>query len=199
MTREDPLDEIVRLTRGLDHWRDWTIEEHRRQAGDDAPVPYDEVVSPGEMLFLLTADGAEELDTIYTTHPERDTGRYWLSRIDTKTVRPSEAKTVLKMLREWYSHVASDIAAFQSQAKPAETQKYSDYLKRFRADVGFDLMSEGDTVRGLALQALEKGAIKTRRDWDALNELRVDISQTILSAYEMARVSDLMDAYEARQ
>lgn len=191
MTREDPLDEIVRLTRGLDHWRDWSIEEHRR--------PYGEVVSPGDMLFLLTEDGPEELEAIHTTHPERDTGRHWLSRIDPRTVRPSDARTVLKMLREWYSHVASDIRAFQGQAQPAEAQKYTDYLKRFRRDVGFDLMSEGNAVRGLALKALEKGAIKTRRDWDTLNELRVDISQTILSADEMARVSDLMDAYEARQ
>ena len=191
MTREAPLDEIVRLTRGLDHWRDWSIEEHRR--------PYGEAVSPGDMLSLLTEDGPEELEAIHTTHPERDTGRYWLSRIDPKTVRPSDARTVLRMLREWYSHVASDIRAFQGQAQPAEAQIYSDYLGRFRTDVGFDLMSEGNAVRGLALKALEKGAIKTRRDWDTLNELRVDISQTILSADEMARVSDLMDAYEARQ
>ncbi|WP_422025563.1 hypothetical protein [Roseovarius sp.] len=191
MTREDPMDEIVRLTRGLDHWRDWSIEEHRR--------PYGEVVSPGDMLFLLTEDGPEELEAIHTTHPERDTGRHWLSRIDPKTVRPSDARTVLKMLREWYSHVASDIRAFQDQAQPAETQIYSDYLGRFRTDVGFDLMSEGNAIRGLALKALENGAIKTRRDWDTLNELRVDISQTILSTDEMARVSDLMDGYEARQ
>ncbi len=149
-TAEQLLEETTRLTRGLDHWRNWNIEEYRRRAGCDAAIPYTEYVSPGGMLFILVPDGLQELEKLYDTLPANDTGAYWLAKVDPKAVRLPNARAALKQLRQWYSYTGSDIRFFQTKFGPDEAQKYTSYLERFHRDVGFDFMSEtGCSALGL--------------------------------------------------
>ena len=195
-TTEQLLDDIQRLMRGVDHWREWNIAEFRRQNGHKTPVPYQAFVSPGFMLCILVPNETDRVMDLCDKSPERDTSAYWLARIDRKAVSLSRARTVLKEIRRWYSHAASDIQYMQTKLESDEAQKFTDYLAQFRRDVGFDLFSESGLVLKVAHKVLKRGRLVNEEEWRLLKEVRDDLSQSILTDQEALEISDLMDQFE---
>jgi hypothetical protein len=195
-TTEQLLEEILRLARGMDHWRTWCISDFKRCAGAQAVVPYAEYASPGELLCSLVPDGAEELEKIYDLNPELDTSAYWSAKIDPTAVQLPTAKFVLKEIKQWYSHTASDLRFLQTKLNPDEAQKYTDYSKRFRCEVGFDLYAEAGLVEKTAKKVLKRGKIVSQEEWYMLKEVRDALSQTFVNGQELIKISNLMNKFE---
>lgn len=144
------------------------------------------------VLVCDAKDALEEFEKVYKT--DQDTLEYWLAKIDRSRLRIANARFVLREFQSWYSQEGSDILAYRSEVSAAA---YTDFLEEFRRDIGFDFISESGSVRKLALKVLKHGRVSCESDWEILQELRVDVSQTILSKGELAKLSEIMEVYEA--
>jgi len=159
--------ELIRLLEGLEFYRSWAISSLKRDKGTVTKDDLDQIVLPGS-FFLQIFD-------------------------DTKGSRCAE---VLKEVRQWYSHAASDLFNMANFGEEALAAEANEFLKDFRKEVGFDFYAEARLLRKTADEALKLRKITNPEDYYSLKELENDLSQSVISSNELARVSDLLRQFE---
>jgi hypothetical protein len=161
--------ELILLLKGLDFFRAWRLTSLK---GQRVGIPEEDLV--GEVVM---------------------SGSFFLQLFDeTKGRRCTE---ILKEVRVWYSHASSDLnyLANLSEKDRSEVRQFFD---DFQNNVGFSFHAEAGTLRKVADRALKRGKIGNEEEYYLLNELRNDLSQTVLKAEELASVSALFVSFEGR-
>ena len=167
--RKTARDDLVRLLVGLDYYRDWKIALRERAKGSVTQEDLNEIVMPGASFL-------EMFDTV--------PGRGCLA--------------VLKDIKQWYSHTASDLIYLSHVDGGAEAPAIKQFLKDFQNDVGFDFFSEAGVLEKVAKTVLKKGKVVREEEYFCLKELELDLSQTVLSAEDLDTVSALLRDFERR-
>jgi hypothetical protein len=166
-TRETHRQELIRLLKGLDFYREWRMSSlTKERVGVSQEELACEVVMPGS-VFLQLFD-------------------------ETKGKRCTE---VLTDIRAWYSHTASDLN-WLARSSDEDRNDVRQFLENFRKEVGFHFHDEAGALRKLADRALKRGNIANEEEYYLLNELRNDLSQSILKAQELADVSALLNLFD---
>ena len=104
--------------------------------------------------------------------------------------------SILKEVHAWYSQAASDLTRL-ARLSSENRSEVNGFLDAFRNEVGFSFHAEAGTLRKLAVRCLKNGRIPSEDAYRLLDELRTDLSQTILDQDELARLSVILDAFEA--
>ncbi|MBV2359093.1 hypothetical protein KUH32_04835 [Thalassococcus sp. CAU 1522] len=160
-------DELVRLLKGLDLYRAWRLSRLKRQhPGVDESALADEVVLPGSH-FLHLFDTATDKNRL----------------------------SVLREVRAWYAHGASDLANMARLSD--ETRREVDrFLDEFRETLGVGFHSQAGTLRKTADRVLKRGKVRTEDEYHLLKELEIDLSQTVLDADALERLSAMLRLFE---
>jgi hypothetical protein len=158
---------LVRLLNGLDFYRTWRVSSLK--------IQYDDI-SEQDLVNQVVMSGA-----------------YFLKLFD--QTKGNRCKEVIKEVSLWYSHASSELNYFASLSEKDryEVQKFLDDFKKV---VGFSFHAEAGTLKKIANRALKRGKITDEREYYMLNEVRIDLSQTILNAEEQAEISQMLQLFE---
>jgi len=166
-SEEELREEITRLAKGIDCFRDWEIERFHLWNGADAKYDLDTLVEPGSSFLDMFEEHGRSVHSF-----------------------------IIKEMQSWYSHTASDLQSLKKQGDQALVKEIGRFLTRFKNEVGFDFFSEAGLVRKIADKVLIRGKLVNQEEWYLLKEVRDDVSQSILSENEVNKISDLMAQFE---
>ena len=160
--------ELLILLEGLDYYRSWRILSLKRQ---HTGIPEESLV--GQVVM---------------------SGQNYLQIFDEN--KGKRCAEVLKEVRIWYSHTASDLNYFASLSEDDRCE-VRQFLDDFQKNVGFCFHAKAGTLRKMADRVLKHGKVKSEEEYYALNELRNDLSQTILKGNELTNLSAILNTFEA--
>lgn len=171
MTRNTKRDaargELVRLLKGLECYRSWRISSIERDNGVVTEDDLNQIVMPSS-FFLQVFDGT----------------------------KGNGGAAVIKDVRQWYSHTASDLLYMMNSDDDAWASDAKQFLKSFPKEVGFDFYTEAGFLRKMADKALRSRKIENQGNYHSLRELVNDLSQSVLSSEELAKISELLRDFE---
>jgi len=159
--------ELIRLLEGLECYRAWRISSIKRDKGTVTEDDLNQIVMPSS-FFLQIFD---------------------------KT-KGSGSALVIKDVRQWYSHTASELFNMANSGEEAWVADVRKFLKDFQKEVGFDFFAEAGLLRKTANRALKLRKIANQGDYYSLKELENDLSQSVISSEELAKISNLLRDFE---
>jgi len=154
----------------MDLYRDWRIAMWKAINGPDAQIDPNEFNVTGASVM-------EEFDAYDGPHYAQ----------------------FLKDIRSWYAATASDLTYFNKHGDQATRDAVSGFLTDFKARLGFSLFNEAGLWRRTVTKLLKRGYIANDQEWSILQEILNDTDQTTVDPDDLARVTAMTQAYEAKQ
>lgn len=158
--------ELLRLLKGLELYRTWTISAIKMAKGEVLQEDLNEIVEPST-AFLEYFDNAG--------------GQY---------------SQILQFVREWYSHTYSDLCSLMNTGNEEVSSEIRQFLMYFRNETGFDFQSEAGLVGKTVRKVLKSGKITKKNDYFILKELENSVDQTLLKGSEVEVVSQMLRHFE---
>ena len=171
MTKETNRDsdrgELIQLLKGLECFRSWRIASIERDNGVVTEDDLNQIVMPSS-FFLQVFD----------------------------ETKGNGGVAVIKEVRQWYSHTASDLLLMMNSGDEAWTRDAKQFLKNFSKEVGFGFFAKAGFLRKMAEKVLRSRKITNQDDYHSLKELENDLSQSLLNSAELAELSELLRNFE---
>lgn len=161
--------ELVRLLKGLEYYRSWRISALERDKGVVIEDDLNKIVMPSS-FFLKPYD----------------------------ETKGSAGSAVIKEVRQWYSHTASDLFSLIKSGDKARASDAKKFLKDFQSEVGFDFIAEAGFYEEMTFKALKQGRITSPEIYHSLKELENDLSQSNIGSEELIKISELLRDFEDR-
>lgn len=169
-TREQVRDDLCKLLRGVDLYRDWRIALWRQTRGPDAEFDPNEFVETG-------AETLAQFDAYTGPHYPQ----------------------FLREVRAWYGHTASELTHLMKNGDAAVQTHVTRFLSEFETTTGCAFFAEAGLLQKTATKVLKRGHIASHDEYAILRDLLNDTDQTTLPPADIARVETLSLAYEATQ
>lgn len=169
-TRDQVRQDLVRLLRGVDLYRDWRIAMWQRAHGPDAQ--YD----PNEFV---------------------ETGATTLAAFDSYT--GPQYRQFLTDVQTWYAVTAGELVWLQTNGDAEVKTRVDTFLKKVETHCGFAFFAQAGLLDKTARKVLKRGRIANTEEWAILSEVLNDTDQQAVSGEDRARIETLTAEYEAAQ
>ena len=169
LTRDQTRDALVRLLRGLDHYRDWQLGLWRLAHGPEAQPDMNEFVVTG-------ASTLAEYDA-YTGPAYRQ---------------------FITEVQQWYAVTATELTWLMRNGTPEVQVEVDRFLADFERHNGFTFFSESGLMKRTATKVLKRGHIATTDEYYLIKDLLDDTGATIVTDADRATLSRQFSDYEAR-
>jgi hypothetical protein len=166
-TREQVRQDLVRLLRGLDLYRDWRIARWQAVRGPDATFDPDEFVEPGAKT---------------------------LARFDAYT-GPHYAQ-FLRDIQTWYSVTAGELTWMRRSGDADLSQAVAAFLSDVQARTDISFLAEAGLLKKTADKVVKRGKIANDDEWYLLRDLLDDTTQGTVSPQVLSTLSTLAQQYE---
>ncbi|WP_370273588.1 hypothetical protein, partial [Pseudooceanicola nitratireducens] len=166
-TREQVRQDLVRLLRGLDLYRDWRIARWQAVRGPDATFDPDDVVEPGAQI---------------------------LARFD--AYAGPHYVQFLRDIQTWYSVTAGELTWMRQTGDADLTQAVAAFLSDVQARTGISFLAEAGLLKKTADKVVKRGKIANDEEWYLLKDLLDDTTQGTVSPQVLSTLSTLAQQYE---